>query len=30
MAYLRQDLQQQWGSASFVAAALERLDAAPP
>src|SRR5215468_11087479 len=27
--YLRQDLEHQWGSASFVAAILERLDAAP-
>jgi hypothetical protein len=26
MAYLRQDLQHEWGSASFVAAVLERLD----
>jgi hypothetical protein len=29
MACLRQDLQHQWGSASFVAAVLERLGAAP-
>lgn len=28
-AYLQQDLEHQWGSASFVAAVLERLDAAP-
>lgn len=27
--YLWQDLEHQWGSASFVAAVLERLDAAP-
>ena len=27
--YLRQDLEHQWGSASFVAAVLERLDATP-
>lgn len=27
--YLRQDLDHQWGSASFVAAVLERLDTAP-
>ncbi len=27
--YLRLDLEHQWGSASFVAAVLERLDAAP-
>jgi hypothetical protein len=27
--YLRQDLEHQWGSASFVAAVLKRLDAAP-
>jgi hypothetical protein len=27
--YLRQDLEYQWGSASFVAAVLERLDATP-
>jgi hypothetical protein len=29
MAYLRRDIEHQLGSASFVAAALERLDAAP-
>jgi hypothetical protein len=28
-AYLRSDLEQQWGSASFVAAILERLNEAP-
>jgi hypothetical protein len=28
-AYLRQDLEHQWGSASFIAAVLERLDATP-
>jgi Family of unknown function (DUF6000) len=28
-AYLHEDLEQRWGSASFVAAVLERLDAAP-
>ena len=27
--YLRQDREHEWGSASFVAAVLERLDAAP-
>lgn len=27
--YLRQDLEHQWGSASFIAAVLDRLDAAP-
>jgi hypothetical protein len=27
--YLRQDFEHQWGSASFVAAMLERFDAAP-
>jgi Family of unknown function (DUF6000) len=27
--YLRQDVEHQWGSTSFVAAVLERLDAAP-
>jgi len=27
--YLRQDLEHQWGSASFVGAVLERLNAAP-
>jgi hypothetical protein len=27
--YLRQDLEHQWGSASFISAVLERLDAAP-
>lgn len=27
--YLRQDLGHRWGSASFVAAVLERLDATP-
>jgi hypothetical protein len=27
--YLQQDLVNEWGSASFIAAALERLDAAP-
>ena len=29
MAYLRRDIEHQLGSASFVAAALERLDAMP-
>jgi hypothetical protein len=29
MAYLRWDIEHQLGSASFVAAALERLDAMP-
>jgi hypothetical protein len=29
MAYLRRDIEHQLDSASFVAAALERLDAAP-
>lgn len=28
-AYLRLDLEHEWGSASFVAAVLERLDATP-
>lgn len=28
-AYLRNDLEQGWGSAAFIAAALELLDAAP-
>jgi hypothetical protein len=28
-AYLRLDLEHEWGSASFVAAVLERLAAAP-
>jgi hypothetical protein len=28
-AYLHEHLEQRWGSASFVAAVLERLDAAP-
>ncbi|MFI7626880.1 DUF6000 family protein [Microbispora rosea] len=27
--YLRLDLEHQWGSASFIAAVLERLDATP-
>jgi hypothetical protein len=27
--YLRQDLDHRWGSASFIAAVLERLDPAP-
>ncbi len=27
--YLRLDLEHRWGAASFVAAALERLDATP-
>jgi hypothetical protein len=27
--YLRQDIHNQWGSASFIAAVLERLNAAP-
>jgi hypothetical protein len=27
--YLQQDLEHRWGSASFVAAVLERLEAAP-
>jgi hypothetical protein len=29
-AYLRQDLENQWGAAAFTGAALERLNAAPP
>ncbi len=29
MAYLRRDIEHQLGSASFVAVALERLDAMP-
>ena len=29
MTYLRRDIEHQLGSASFVAAALERLDAIP-
>ena len=28
--YLQHHLENQWGSAAFVAAVLERLDAAPP
>jgi len=28
--YLQLDLEHHWGAASFVAAVLERLDAAPP
>lgn len=29
-AYLRNDIKNGWGSASYVAAILQRLDAAPP
>jgi hypothetical protein len=29
-AYLRLDLEHEWGSAPFVAAVLERLNATPP